>query len=493
MKNSDEPPAKRLKIKEEKIINSDEPPAKRLKIKEEKKEDDVLAEDNVLGDEGVLFDENILDEEEEKQEEEEEEEKDDDNEEEIIYINDLPFNFNNVSVEECIEYDGTSPLTKRRITVSHSRRSGGGGGEVKGRRGRGGGDGGVQNYNFRGYTSVNGGSSIGPDTKTSIHAVLDYDNDFDDYYDDEDHDIPINTHVTPIQGPIFLKNNTVPVIPLYSYPQLNNGTFVQIPRFSAMPKNRDRGSHVGIVTPEARNDMTSHIFTIKQIITKWHAINFVVIFHAYKFGYLSWCGAVTHKHELMSVCSLAVRRRKRSQNMFKKKSYALFFKLDTFLSGISPCCTESSCLPIAIHSDKHSAKKFFSDFVKKFHGMGHIWKNTSSSERSLNLSPLNATIVFPTLSIRIAPDTDEMLLKTTDLIKIRVTPLADSTVTERIRERSLLLNDLEEYINSDKRSRIHSATVVSAERSYMGDPKVWKRPNDCGGMHFGEKSFRQKS
>ena len=39
MKNSDEPPAKRLKIKEEKIINSDEPPAKRLKIKEEKKED----------------------------------------------------------------------------------------------------------------------------------------------------------------------------------------------------------------------------------------------------------------------------------------------------------------------------------------------------------------------------------------------------------------------------------------------------------------------
>lgn len=80
-----------------------------------------------------------------------------------------------------------------------------------------------------GYTSVNGGSSIGPDTKTSIHAVLDYDNDFDDYYDDEDHDIPINTHVTPIQGPIFLKNNTVPVIPLYSYPQLNNGTFVQIP------------------------------------------------------------------------------------------------------------------------------------------------------------------------------------------------------------------------------------------------------------------------
>ncbi|KAJ6649106.1 Protein spaetzle 3, partial [Pseudolycoriella hygida] len=35
--------------------------------------------------------------------------------------------------------------------------------------------------------------------------------------------------VTPIQGPIFLKNGTVPVVPLFSYPTLNNGTFVQIP------------------------------------------------------------------------------------------------------------------------------------------------------------------------------------------------------------------------------------------------------------------------
>ncbi|KYM98567.1 PREDICTED: uncharacterized protein LOC108777372 [Cyphomyrmex costatus] len=88
-----------------------------------------------------------------------------------------------------------------------------------------------QNYPERpiSYTSVNSGSSSGPGTKTSVHAVLDYDDDFDDYYDDEDHDIPINTHVTPIQGPIFLKNNSVPVVPLYSYPQLNNGTFLQIP------------------------------------------------------------------------------------------------------------------------------------------------------------------------------------------------------------------------------------------------------------------------
>jgi len=41
---------------------------------------------------------------------------------------------------------------------------------------------------------------------------------------------------------------------------------------------------------------------------------------------------------------------------------------------------------------------------------------------------------------------------------------ADSTVAERIRERSLLLDDLEEYINSSERSRIRSATVESAER-----------------------------
>ena len=35
--------------------------------------------------------------------------------------------------------------------------------------------------------------------------------------------------VTPIQGPIFIKNGTVPVVPLFSYPTLNNGSFVQIP------------------------------------------------------------------------------------------------------------------------------------------------------------------------------------------------------------------------------------------------------------------------
>jgi len=89
-----------------------------------------------------------------------------------------------------------------------------------------------------GYTRIeNSEYSNQPGTKTSLHAVLDYDDDFDDYsYDDDDvGDIPTsyqNAHypaVTPIQGPIFIKNGSVPVVPLYSYPVLKNGTFVQIP------------------------------------------------------------------------------------------------------------------------------------------------------------------------------------------------------------------------------------------------------------------------
>ncbi|XP_046492527.1 protein spaetzle 3 [Neodiprion pinetum] len=89
----------------------------------------------------------------------------------------------------------------------------------------------ADNYPERpnGYTRVNSEAYSGPGAKTSVHAVLDYDDDFDDYYDEEEQEMPSNTHVTPIQGPIFLKNGSVPVVPLYSYPQLNNGTFVQIP------------------------------------------------------------------------------------------------------------------------------------------------------------------------------------------------------------------------------------------------------------------------
>ncbi|XP_044740566.1 protein spaetzle 3-like [Chrysoperla carnea] len=83
---------------------------------------------------------------------------------------------------------------------------------------------------------------IDPDSqKTSIHPIIDYDE--YEYYDDDTGQpvpappkppappIPPPLHVAPIQGPIFLKNGTVPVVPLYSYPILNNGTFVQIPIF----------------------------------------------------------------------------------------------------------------------------------------------------------------------------------------------------------------------------------------------------------------------
>lgn len=59
-------------------------------------------------------------------------------------------------------------------------------------------------------------------TKTSLHTVIDYD--YDD--DDEDGQQP---PVTPIQGPIYVKNGSVPVVPLYSHPVLRNGSFVQIP------------------------------------------------------------------------------------------------------------------------------------------------------------------------------------------------------------------------------------------------------------------------
>jgi len=50
---------------------------------------------------------------------------------------------------------------------------------------------------------------------------------------------------------------------------------------------------------------------------------------------------------------------------------------------------------------------------------------------------------------------------------------ADSTVTERIRERSLLLDDLEEYTNSSERSRIRFATVESAERDQCCKMRIY--------------------
>ncbi|KAL5279545.1 hypothetical protein ACFFRR_003880 [Megaselia abdita] len=82
-----------------------------------------------------------------------------------------------------------------------------------------------------GFTHVRAGQG----SRTQVHAVLDYDVDEGDYYDQEDEGMPVDGKkgamptVTPIQGPIFLKNGTVPVVPLFSYPTINNGTFVQIP------------------------------------------------------------------------------------------------------------------------------------------------------------------------------------------------------------------------------------------------------------------------
>ncbi|XP_037805555.1 protein spaetzle 3 [Lucilia sericata] len=87
-----------------------------------------------------------------------------------------------------------------------------------------------------GFTRVQAGQG----SKTRVHAVLDYDleeGEEEDYYDAEDHGETVNKDgspktpmtVTPIQGPIYLKNGTVPVVPLFHYPSFNNGSFVQIP------------------------------------------------------------------------------------------------------------------------------------------------------------------------------------------------------------------------------------------------------------------------
>ncbi|XP_028161688.1 protein spaetzle 3 [Ostrinia furnacalis] len=77
----------------------------------------------------------------------------------------------------------------------------------------------------RGFTKVETGSS-GSGGKTQLHAVLDYD---DDYYDDVPGPDSGQPAVTPLQGPILLRNGTVPVVPLTSYPTVNNGSFYQIP------------------------------------------------------------------------------------------------------------------------------------------------------------------------------------------------------------------------------------------------------------------------
>ncbi|KAH8409348.1 hypothetical protein KR222_001384 [Zaprionus bogoriensis] len=89
-----------------------------------------------------------------------------------------------------------------------------------------------------GFTRVQAGQG----SRTQVHAVLDYDveegdeeeeDDDGEYYDaqgqDKDKSLSPMPTVTPIQGPIYLKNGSVPVVPLFSYPKSNNGSFLQIP------------------------------------------------------------------------------------------------------------------------------------------------------------------------------------------------------------------------------------------------------------------------
>ncbi|KAH8273637.1 hypothetical protein KR018_005544 [Drosophila ironensis] len=92
----------------------------------------------------------------------------------------------------------------------------------------------ADNYPERapGFTRVQAGQG----SRTQVHAVIDYDVEEgeEDEEDDEPEDGPDKDGnqmptVTPIQGPIYLKNGTVPVVPLFSYPKLNNGSFLQIP------------------------------------------------------------------------------------------------------------------------------------------------------------------------------------------------------------------------------------------------------------------------
>lgn len=57
--------------------------------------------------------------------------------------------------------------------------------------------------------------------------MIDYDVEEEtlDYYEEYNH----HGAVTPIQGPIYLRNGSVPVVPLYGYQKVSNGSLLQIP------------------------------------------------------------------------------------------------------------------------------------------------------------------------------------------------------------------------------------------------------------------------
>lgn len=60
--------------------------------------------------------------------------------------------------------------------------------------------------------------------------------------------------VTPIQGPIFLKNNSVPVVPLYAYPKVYNGTFMQIPVSIVLTSTRLKHHPSSVVWPKLKSN-----------------------------------------------------------------------------------------------------------------------------------------------------------------------------------------------------------------------------------------------
>jgi len=61
-------------------------------------------------------------------------------------------------------------------------------------------------------------------------------------------------------------------------------------------------------------------------------------------------------------------------NVYKSLIIIILFHINSsHCNQVSPCCAESFCLPIAIHGDStQPGSASFSDFVKKFHGMGHV-------------------------------------------------------------------------------------------------------------------------
>ncbi|CAB0012047.1 unnamed protein product [Nesidiocoris tenuis] len=94
------------------------------------------------------------------------------------------------------------------------------------------------------YTRVSSGSPGAGGARTTLHAVVDYDD--DDYAADGGaQSYSSVSSSSSYQGPIVIKNDTVAVVPLYSYgPTVTtNGTLVHIPskwKYCDRPKIENR-------------------------------------------------------------------------------------------------------------------------------------------------------------------------------------------------------------------------------------------------------------